>query len=724
MSWLTELYQTYEHCVDRLGDKQKRSLGDKQDHIPFAPYCHSDRPVHIEIVLDGEGNFLDAYQVALENTIIPITEQSAGRTSKAVPHPLCDKLQYVAGDYKDFGGEKPSYIDNYLNALKQWCASPYSHQKIQAVYTYVTKRCMIRDLVKHGVLYADNKSGKLMKTWNGKKEDKPKFFSYFKNSWQAESFVRWRVKMGEDETRLWLDRNIWRLWQAYYASTLSQQSLCYVTGNMTYLASSHLKRLRANGDNAKLISANDETGYTYRGRFTDEEMGASTQACGIGFDVSQKAHNTLRWLIDKQGWTHRSGDSILAFVAWAVSGAAVPSITDDSYDTYHLFKSVVKDAIIEREPQKSDTAQDIGTKLSRLLAGYSEQLKERENVVVLGLNSATRGRMAVIYYRKLTGSEFLERVRRWHTKCAWHQQFSKEKRFIGAPSPKSIAKAAFGKEEKDNRGKVSYTIDDKLCNATVERIIPCIIDGLPIPQYLVEATTRRACKRQSLDWEEWEKTLGIACSLYKYDHFTKTQEELPMGLDRKREDRSYLYGRLLAVADCIESFALREMKQERLTRAERRMQRFADHPCSTWKTIVSELVPYKERLGGRIKKYDRALSEIMELFDPDQYKRDTPLSGEFLLGFYTQRTKLKKRSNFEITQKVLQTLENEDIPEQIFEELELLQDEGFETKDELLDAIEEYIGEEETHKYGEIILKHARKVKKTKTLQETQKQGG
>ena len=119
-----------------------------------------------------------------------------------------------------------------------------------------------------------------------------------------------------------------------------------------------------------------------------------------------------------------------------------------------------------------------------------------------------------------------------------------------------------------------------------------------------------------------------------------------MALDRARTTRDYLYGRLLAVGDGIERFALGLAAEKRPTNAARLMQRFADYPCSTWRTIELALTPYKARLGGRIKKYQDEQDEIMQLFDPDDFVDDNaPLSGEFLLGFHCQRAILVKSEN-------------------------------------------------------------------------------
>ena len=280
------------------------------------------------------------------------------------------------------------------------------------------------------------------------------------------------------------------------------------------------------------------------------------------------------------------------------------------------------------------------------IAGYGETLGDTSQIAVIALDSATPGRLAVTYYRELTSSDFLRRIDSWHETCAWSHRYrykevldpqsgkvsQKVIPFIGAPAPSDIAEAAYGSR-----------VDDKLRKATIERILPCIVDGQPLPRDLVESTVRRASNRAGLDAWEWNKALSIACALFrKYS----IKENYPMALDPSRTTRDYLYGRLLALADSLEEWALSEAKEDRQTNAARLMQRFAERPYSTWRTIELALTPYKARLGGKSKKRQRMIDEVVALFNPDDFTNDRRLSGEFLLGYHSQREDLRSnRSN-------------------------------------------------------------------------------
>ena len=109
-------------------------------------------------------------------------------------------------------------------------------------------------------------------------------------------------------SELWKDRVLQESWNEYYSTLQKYTDVCMVTGEKKNIASSHPKNIRYPGDGAKLISSNDKEGFTYLGRFMSDK-----EACGVGIEVTPKAHSALRWLISRQG--RRDGDQ--AVVAWA-----------------------------------------------------------------------------------------------------------------------------------------------------------------------------------------------------------------------------------------------------------------------------------------------------------------------------------------------------------------------------------------------------------------------
>jgi CRISPR-associated protein Csd1 len=637
MSWIQKLFETYEACAGN------ESIPDSGDLFPVS---HTTQQAHIEIVINKFGDFKRATVVEKkedQKTLIPCTEESAGRAGiKPKNHPLCDKLQYVAGDFVSYGGEvtkgfllNPTEpFENFCELLGAWCGSSFKQEKAVSVFTYVRKKHLIQDLVLEGVLPTEiNSAGekKVLLDWNGDKNSVPKIYKALPAGQNPmDAFVRFKVESNNSlESGTWESPALIRSWIDFYASNQEKKGLCFVSGHEQFLAEQHPAKIRHDADKAKLISSNDNSGYTFKGRFTE-----SNQVVSVSFEATQKAHNALRWLVRRKQ-ASRSGDQI--FVAWAIKGKEIPDLCANSLEFlgHQELNTQTAASII------GDVGQSFAYRLNKKIAGYKANINYSENIVIIGLDSATPGRMAIIYYRELTGSEFLERIESWHSNYSWFQYFGKDLRFVGAPSPRDIAWAAYGTKSEGKNGL-------KLLNATMERLLPCIVDAAQFPLDLVLSSVRRVSNRINLELWEWEKCLGITCSLYKG---VNKQRGYKMALEENRIARDYLFGRLLAVAEQLESIALYYAKENRDTTAARLMQRFADRPFSTWKLIENSLSPYKARINskapGLLVGYKELLDEIHGLFISDEYINDKQLSGEYLLGYHCQRKWIRehKREN-------------------------------------------------------------------------------
>ena len=267
MSWIEKLYKTYEQGLDVS----------RSSEYPLMPVGHTTQQAHVEIKIDPNGRFVTATVVQKEKatTMVPCTEASGGRAgSKPVNHPLCDKLQYVAGDFAAKGGVVTSGFAKdveqphreYVGSLSQWEASRYGHQKLQAILAYVRTGSVVQDLINSGLLHL-GPHGKLLEPWDPPEEDKaPKppiyespIFKLIAD--QRDAFIRWRVESpGTTGTGTWEDDGLVRAWTAYQASQQTKRGLCMVTGVETILAEQHPAKLRNAGDKAKLILAGERAG--------------------------------------------------------------------------------------------------------------------------------------------------------------------------------------------------------------------------------------------------------------------------------------------------------------------------------------------------------------------------------------------------------------------------------------------------------------------------------
>jgi len=632
LSWIQKLYDTYENCESEVGVP-----GTDEKKITLLPIAHSTQNAQIEIVINGDGEFLRA-RVLDKNevvTIIPVTENSATRGNGIVPHPLCDKLQYVAGDYTSYVVKKKGeeFYNEYIEQLIKWCNSPYCNRKVSAILSYLKKRVLMSDLIGQKILVCDD-NGMLTK---GVKLGVGN---------QSDAFIRFKVEIpGEDEPAVWLDTEVYESYINYYLSLQTDVELCYVKGQVVPCSEKHPAKVRHTGDKSKLISANDETGFTYRGRLGGAKKDKN-KAVSIGYETTQKAHNVLRWLIEKQGY--KNGEQVI--IAWNTKNQDIP---DPLYDT--------QDSIFgKEEPAEITTEKEFAKRLNMAIAGYGCDLGTKAEIIIMGLDAATIGRLSITYYRELNGIDFLNRIEHWHKTCIWQHSYKKvpdgvdEKgkfkfrhiTFIGAPSPKDITLAAYG--DKAN---------DKLKKSTVERLLLCIIDGAKLPYDLVNSSINRVSNPISMEKWEWQKVLTITCALVKKYRYDKFREEWPMSLDEKQIDRSYIFGRLLAVAQQIESYALNTAGEKRDTNAERLMHQFKIHPYKTWGIITDKLKPYMTRLGSKGTSLAELMTKINSKLLYEDFTSQKKLNDSYILGYYCQREIFIDEKNKRIEENVKKKLQ-------------------------------------------------------------------
>lgn len=631
LSWIQKLYDTYENCRSQVG------VARTDFKAPLLPLSHTIVNANIEVILDQSGNFIRArcLQKNESATISPCTEDSASRGNGNYPHALFDKLQYVAGDYTSFFNDKRSkkFFIEYIRLLEKWINSECSNDKVIAIARYLKKERVIADLISVKLLEID-KSNYIVNKWFGDKDNKPQKI--------CDSFIRFIVENnGDVNTKFGEDSDIFEKYNNYYLTTKMKYGLCYVQGNNMLITEKNQSKIRNNGDSAKLISANDKDGFTYLGRFHD-----SSQVVSVAYETSQKAHNALKWLIDIQGQKYGNvKDGQKVFVAWGTQNQFVPSLLGDTEDS--IFG--------KEEIHIVSTEKEFAQRLNSAIAGYGCDLDTKAEIIIMGLDSATTGRLSVTYYREFNGTDFLNRIENWHKTCIWKHTYkevpngidergnlkSKSITFIGAPALKDIALVAFGNSRINNKtNKKQLEISDLLLKATIERLLPCIIDGSKLPYDFVKSAINRVSNPVSTENWEWEKVLTITCALVRKYRYDKFKEEFSMSLDEKQMDRSYIFGRLLAIAQQIEEYALKEAGENRdirNTNAERLMHQFKIHPYKTWGIITDKLKPYMARLGSKCTKLTELMTSVNSLLPYDEFTSQKKLDDSYILGYYCQR---------------------------------------------------------------------------------------
>ncbi len=622
MSWIQSLCDTYDACVDVVG-----ICGESQTNM-LLPLGHLLTKLDIIVHLKQDGTFQRAESIKAKNKMLvcaPCTDESearSGTTAIDYPHPLFDQIKYLS---------TPNYIGNlekWMIYLKNNSKYATAYQAIAAVHFYVVQGTVLKDLQSFQITVKDNMGVGFCVSSEGLMED-----------------------------RLWRMPEIWKSWIDFYLSEdiegRPSKDVCYITGvNNATFTEKHPKSINRYAGNAKLVTGNDGDNFTFRGRFEKP-----SQAVTVSFEASQKAHQTLRWLIAK-GNCYRCDSQ--AIVAWAIDSIPdVQGFYDDSYMVYNAVAMTEEERLITAE---SAIYIDYGIALKKALSGYSTSKKlqkHRRRIAIMSTDAATTGRLSVTYYRELFEDEYEERIIQWHNTCKWYQLYERDSKdanksgyFIGAPTVDRIALAILGKRR--SLKDASY---DKLVKNLREQLVHCIFDGERIPLSIINAAVNRASNPFAIEntdasgtferWRDWEYVLGAACALIKRYYYDYKEEEFSVELETGRRDRGYLYGRLLAVADEIESVARykqgKTKDDARATNAVRYMTAFSQHPFRTWNMLFTQqLNPYIQQLNGA-GWHLNLIGDIKQLFESDTFEKDIPLDGKYLLGFFAQRQEFRKK---------------------------------------------------------------------------------
>lgn len=546
---------------------------------PLAPIAHIVTKAQIEITIDVDGRFIAARAADKDQKIIiPVTEESSGRTSRPAPHALCDQLGYLTGDDE----EKWAL---YVDALRKWVQSEYSHPKAKAVLNYVERRTMCVDLAAANV-----------------PADKEK------------DMVCWRVVgMSDESAPVWTDISLMKAYSAYYLSQKQEnKQICMLTGENVSITWQHLKGVFSLNGNAKIISANDLANFTYRGRFT-----GSGEAASMGYLASQKAHNALKWLISNQG-TVQGGR---AFVCWNPQGKKVPQPMQPFFAQFDDDETDLSNYKSYRED------------LRKKIIGYCENWTPSEQVVIAAFDAATTGRLAITYYNELLGSDFMERLAYWDETCCWKDAY----KGVRSPLLYQIIAYAFG-TQRGKDGKVEP--DEKIVAPQMQRLLSCRIDQAAFPLDIMRAIVAKAEQMQNYT-KNRNMLLFTACAVIRKYYIDHQKEAFDLALEPKRKDRSYQWGRLLAVMEKIEKDTY-DAEEKRETNAIRMQTVFVRRPAYAFKIVMEQLKnAYYPRLSMAMRiYYDRLISEIMEQLSQDIDDYGKPLTETYLLGYYLQKSAL------------------------------------------------------------------------------------
>lgn len=576
--------ETYDNNLDFVG----KYVAGKE---PLAPVGHVITSADLEITIDADGTFCTVASRPKDagKVIIPVTEDSASRSSTMVaPHPLCDQLKYISA----YDRSSTAKQDKYLAQLEDWMQSEFSVPKLSAIYRYVSNGTILRDLTEKGIPTKDK------------------------------TMVIWRVLGEGAEPRVWCDLDLMRSYEHYYLSKRGRsgkKDVCMVTGEYLPITEKHAKGVFSLNGNAKLISSNDSTNFTYRGRFIDAE-----QALSVSYTASQKAHNALKWIIANEGTVNGNRE----FVCWSPQGDAVPN------PQLPLLESMMGKSLLEQQPKTHLQYKDM---LGKVLKGYRSGLKDhlRSNTVIVTFDAATAGRLAVTFYSEFATEQFLEKLRDWDESCIWY-----EKDRVFSPSLYSIVKCTYGVErDRSNFGKL--VPDEKIIKDAMQRLLLCRIGEEKYPADMERKVVENASALYLYGKYSRVELLQTACAVIKKYHHDRGRE-LDMELNQSMKDRSYQFGRLLAIFEKMERDTY-QSNENREPNAMRLQSVYCNRPMHYAYELEKQLErAYIPRLAPGARIYYKNLIEnvLAEIHEFPEKEWNRPLEDTYLMGYYLQRKAL------------------------------------------------------------------------------------
>lgn len=614
MSWMQALLDTYDNYY--AGPIQNEGTAP-------LPVGFTMKKIDIQVFLNDDGTFDHANM--LHNKIeiaVPSTPDAEARVGgkkganiKYRPFPLIDNIRYVGSDLSEYTNEdyKP-YAKAYLTKLEQWQNTKDAPEALRILYTYLQKGTFVRDIVSSGeVSLGKNGIFEKCPTWR---------IDFHIYDAKEQKFVS-IAKMPE----------IKESWKNYLLSSMQNTELSYASGKLEPVCRLHPAVVE--GDKAKLISSDvEENEIKFKGRFCNAE-----QACKIGYLSSAKIHNTLKWLLKKQG-LQRYG---MYFLSWNVQCRKIKTIGDDEDDISQVEVLDTDDAFAEA--------------LNRTILGLQDapEYQKDSTIAILGMIAATTGRMSINFWEELDGHTYLERLHHWYANCyfrlyRYDEEEKKPQIYTATPTPYEIGCAVFGEDNMHTARydvKVSKSITKQVRRLRLD-LMSCVYDQKTIPYPYVQAAYHRVLnplrftKKEKWSRWEWEKALSITLAMLKNVH--KNKEEYQLSLNVEEKDRSYLFGRLTAIADVVEFIAM-NFENDRQTNAVRYFSAMQQRPATTWANLRSRLEPYFAKFQSIAVReyYRRMLDTVYALGEDGALSDNTPLTPRFLEGYHNQRYELSKR---------------------------------------------------------------------------------
>ncbi|EOT40726.1 type I-C CRISPR-associated protein Cas8c/Csd1 [Enterococcus columbae] len=612
MDFFTSLLHSYDYALENnLVDLHE---GNSTILLPlYHTSLRSNGKNIISVLLDKQGDFLSAKFLEEDEIIIfPVTQDSIARSGKYPPsHPIVDKLSYITTENEKL---HEMYIESFTSLL-QGITDGEVNEFLVAIKKFIDQANFYEKIEKY---IFENEE---------KKIDIANTFLTFSIS----NFISGKTVSVTNYV------NLHRQYIEYVENLDLPRGICNISGEEQQLTSKHRGLL----GNAKLISVSNNK-ETYQGRFSKGE-----DIISIGYRTSEKIHLMLKFLLENKNTNVRLREQQY-LVNWFSDDLANDSEIDFiNPSTFNLsgiptFLQVSNNVKLATEDNKL---------IGKSFLKGEQQFSDGSKYYVAIIDKASNGRISLKYFRELSISQLYRNLQKWQFNYKWEYFDQKAKKMVGTiPSMGQMILAAYGIESNQ---KLELS-NDKFFKDQFQKMIMALIDGQKIPINIEKALEQNV--KQRLKYEEkWYTVLYTALAIFH----NRNEEDLKRMLDENNTNRSYLFGRLLAVFERIEDATYTSGKDgtKRVTNAQKFWTSYSNKPATYMQTLLEKTQYYEQTLSNshyglaqKLKKEKEKIITAIHDHYIDSKELNQPLDYHFIFGYYAETNYIFTKHESEETQ--------------------------------------------------------------------------
>lgn len=615
MDFFTSLLKAYEKAEEiGLVDQQN---GDNPVLLPlYHTSLKSNGKNIISVKLEQDGSLYKAEIMDAENQtiIFPVTSNSVARSgSNPAPHPLVDKFSYYVPELSQ------SQYDDFHKQLASWityCEEGEVKDFLMKIQQFILQTDFLSNILYS--LYGEHYQREGLKITYSDSDGKNKtvdLSAYFLEF----SIVQFHGFKDESVT------SYEALHQSFISFiTANQDNLgtCNISGRMEQITNKH----RGLMGNAKIISVSNK-GEAYKGRFKERE-----DVFSVGYETSEKIHLMIKYLLENKNsstWLE-SSQYLINWFSDDLANESQLDIVKPAFNDLFEDDEDEKDSLVFIKPNEEN--KKIGSSFfkGRKLFGNDA------TYYVAILNKTSNGRIALKYFRQVQVSQLLKNLETWQENYSWEAKTKSGNYKLRTPTFNDIINVAYGVD----RERYLELDNDSFKSEQYQQLVTALIDGRTIPNTIVKKLEDNIKQRQKYS-KNWYQVQQVSLAIL---HKQYGREFTPM-LDHQETDRSYLFGRLLAIYELFEAqrYALDGSSQERITNAERYWNAYTGQPAKMMNHLENKIKPYEQVLKlnrtGIWHKLEKERKEIIQLLTPLYANKEftQPLDYKFIFGYYAEK---------------------------------------------------------------------------------------